>query len=151
MKTVTVLNAIIALLILLFLYASVSKLLDYRTFTIQLSKTPILRGFAGTIAWLLPAVEILTVFLLLLPKHQLLGLYVSCIMLISFTIYIAAVLAFAKDIPCSCGGILQGLHWREHIVFNCFFIILSILGILYHKLLERQNDKSSPPLKFSDN
>lgn len=146
MKTTTVLHITVALLILLFSYAAVSKLLDYHTFSLQLSKTPVLGAFSGIIAWLLPTVEIATVVLLLIPQLQLLGLYISAIMLVSFTVYIGGVLAFADHIPCSCGGILQGLRWREHIVFNCFFIVLSILAIIYHKVLHRRTTTSSTRL-----
>jgi len=39
------------LFILLFVYASASKLLDFETFRIQLAQSPLLSAYAGIIAW----------------------------------------------------------------------------------------------------
>jgi hypothetical protein len=38
-----------------------------------------------------------------------------------------------KDLPCSCGGIISSLSWRQHIIFNGVFILLAITGIIFSK------------------
>ena len=60
----------------------------------------------------------------------------SFALMVMFTTYIIIILNFSDFIPCSCGGVLEDLSWSEHIVFNLFFIVLAILGIL---ILETKN------------
>jgi hypothetical protein len=43
-----------------------------------------------------------------------------------FTFYIVIILNFSSFIPCSCGGILEKLGWREHLIFNIFFLFLAL-------------------------
>jgi uncharacterized membrane protein YphA (DoxX/SURF4 family) len=121
-----------ALLILLFMYAAVSKLLDYETFKLQLSKSPFITQFAGVTAWALPVGEILVALALIFKPTRLLGLYASLFLMTMFTVYIYAMLRFSYDVPCSCGGVLSKMGWEEHLWFNTGFIGLSISGILIH-------------------
>jgi hypothetical protein len=32
-------------------------------------------------------------------------------------------------LPCSCGGAISRMGWREHIVFNVVFVGLTVLAI----------------------
>jgi putative oxidoreductase len=48
-----------------------------------------------------------------------------------FTGYVILVLInFFGRVPCSCGGVIQVLGWKTHMVFNLFFLLLTGLGIL---------------------
>lgn len=114
---------------MLFMYAAVSKLLDYETFKLQLSKSPFITEFAGVTAWALPIGEIMVALALTFKKTRLVGLYASLFLMTMFTAYIYAMLRFSYDIPCSCGGILSKMGWEEHLWFNIGVVILSILGI----------------------
>ena len=58
------------LFILLFVYAALSKLLDFETFRVQLAQSPLLSAYAGIIAWLVPGVEILIALLLIIPRFR---------------------------------------------------------------------------------
>jgi hypothetical protein len=42
-------------------------------------------------------------------------------------------ISFDKNLPCSCGGIISKLSWKQHIIFNLFFIVLSVIGIRFQK------------------
>jgi hypothetical protein len=119
-----------SLLIILFIYTALSKLSDYNRFTTQLSKSPFITSYAMTIAWALPAVEILISLLLVITRTKLIGLYASFFLMSLFTAYLITMLNFSYYIPCSCGGALQYLSWNEHIVFNSFFIVIAGLGVL---------------------
>lgn len=130
-------DAISAALLLLLLYAAFSKLADHTAFTFLLSRSPLLHPFAGTLAWLLPAIELAIAVLLFFTVTRLTGLYAALLLLSSFTVYLGYVLLFSSDVPCSCGGVLKQLSWPQHIVFNGFFILLSVIGIvLYRKQME---------------
>lgn len=126
----SILEIISFLLILLFMYAAVSKLLDYQTFKIQLGKSPFITQFASLTAWALPVGEIIVGLALVSNKTRLLGLYASLFLMTMFTAYIYAMLQFSYYIPCSCGGILSKLDWNDHLWFNIFFVALSVIGII---------------------
>ena len=117
------------LFILLFVYAAVSKILDYEQFRVQLGQSPMLSAYAGTIALLVPMVELLIAILLMLPRLQFTGLLASFNLMVMFTGYIIIILNFTDFIPCSCGGVLEKLGWTEHLIFNIFFVILAALGL----------------------
>jgi hypothetical protein len=130
LKRNAIIEIISSLLIILFIYTSLSKLSEYNTFTVQLSKSPFITSYARSIAWGLPAVEILISLLLVLKKTRLIGLYASFFIMSLFTAYLIIMLKFSYHIPCSCGGVLQNLSWNSHIVFNAFFIIIAGAGAL---------------------
>ncbi|MGB8194393.1 MAG: MauE/DoxX family redox-associated membrane protein, partial [Chitinophagaceae bacterium] len=88
MKRSTIVEIISSLLILLFMYAAVSKLLDYQTFKLQLNRSPFITQFAGVTAWALPAGEILVALALTFLPTRLVGLYASLFLMTMFTAYI---------------------------------------------------------------
>ncbi len=121
------------LYVLLFVYAAVSKVLDFETFTLQLAQSPLLSAYAGVIAWLVPRVEILISIFLMIPRYRSVALYASFFLMVMFTTYIVIILNFSDFIPCSCGGVLEKLGWTEHLIFNIVFIVLAALAILFTK------------------
>ena len=132
-KTKKILLEIICLLlVVLFIYAASNKMMDYANFKRQLGLSPLLGDFANLVAWVIPTIEIIIAFLLIIPEFKVWGLYASFILMSLFTAYLFIILNFvdAKDIPCSCGGILNGLGWRKHIYFNLFFVFISAIGII---------------------
>jgi uncharacterized membrane protein YphA (DoxX/SURF4 family) len=136
-----IVEIISALLILLFVYAATSKLLDYQKFQVQLSQSPMLTAFSRWIALIIPAVEILIAAMLAIPRFRLIGLYASFSLLVMFTGYIIAITKFSDYVPCSCGGILENMGWNAHLIFNIFFAILDLAGIIIYS-------KSIEPKKF---
>lgn len=118
------------LFILLLTYAAVSKLIDYQKFTIQIGQSPMLTGFGGIIPWLVISVELIVSVMLAIPRLRLVGLFGAFSLMTMFTAYIFAILNFSNYIPCSCGGILERLGWNEHLLFNIFFILLALAGII---------------------
>lgn len=115
--------------ILLFVYAAVSKLMDFSNFQIQIGQSPLLSSFAGPVSYGVPITEIGLAFLLVLPKYRLLGLYGSFFLMTMFTTYIFIILNFSSFVPCSCGGILEKMGWTEHFIFNVSFVLLAAIAI----------------------
>ncbi|TRX32987.1 hypothetical protein FNW52_16150 [Flavobacterium sp. ZT3R18] len=128
-----ILNSICQLYILLFVYAAVSKLLDFENFQVQLGQSPLLSAFASWVAWLVPTIELILASLLLFPKWRTIALFAAFSLMIMFTTYIFIILNYSSFVPCSCGGILEKMGWTEHLIFNVFFIVLAILGLLLEK------------------
>lgn len=133
MKRATIIEIIAALLILLFVYTAVSKLTEQAAFIYVLKKSPLVSDFASTIAWSLPTIELIIALLLMFPATRTIGLYASAIVMSVFTIYIAYMMAFTPQLPCSCGGVLKQMTWNQHLVFNIFFTLLAIWGIMLSK------------------
>jgi uncharacterized membrane protein YphA (DoxX/SURF4 family) len=140
MKKAIAIEIICFLFIVLFMYAAVSKLIDYQKFTIQIGQSPLLTGFGGSIPWLVITIEILISILLIIPRFRLVALFGSFTLMTMFTAYIVAILNFSPYVPCSCGGILEKLGWTEHLIFNSGFIALALLGIV---LLTYQSGKTN--------
>ncbi|MBS1666356.1 MAG: hypothetical protein JST58_03175 [Bacteroidetes bacterium] len=137
------------LLVFLFIYTGVSKLLNGSSFEAVLLQSPLVRNYAFIISWALPVVELLIATLLLLRKSPLTGLMLSLIVLTVFTFYIGYMVLFVPSLPCSCGGVLKELSWRNHILFNLFFIILiliSLLSLSADKIFIAINRKSRKPV-----
>ncbi|RDI11241.1 MauE/DoxX family redox-associated membrane protein [Flavobacterium sp. AG291] len=118
------------LYILLFVYAAVSKLIDFETFKIQLGQSPIIAAYAQILAILVPGIEILIAIFLVIPRLKLLGLLLSFSLMIMFTVYIIIILNWSYYVPCSCGGILEKMGWTEHFIFNIGFVILALTAIM---------------------
>lgn len=134
-----VVDIICLLYILLFVYAAVSKLLDFQNFQIQLGQSPLLNPLAGEISCSVPLFEILTAVLLAIPKYRKIGLLAAFALMVLFTAYIYFILNFSSFVPCSCGGILEKMGWKEHFIFNCFFIVLAVTGML---LIDKKENKN---------
>jgi hypothetical protein len=137
------------LYISLFVYAALSKLLDYREFNLQLSQSPILTAFANHLAWAIPAIELVIATLLVFSTTRLAGLYASFSLMTSFTTYIILASRFSDHVPCSCGGVIQNLSWSQHLVFNSSFLVLLIVAIVLYPMDEalkgRTTNVSRPP------
>ena len=129
MKSNSKIELICFLLVLLFVYAAVTKLLDYNNFKIQLSKSPLLKGSATYIAVLLPLLELLAAGMLIFPSSRKTALVISFLLLLLFTLYITYMLMTEKKLPCSCGGVLKQMTWKQHIIFNVFFLLIAFWGI----------------------
>jgi uncharacterized membrane protein YphA (DoxX/SURF4 family) len=127
------LEFICLLYILLFVYAAGSKLLDFENFQVQLGQSPLLSAFASWASWLVPVIELIIVLLLLIPKWRVIALFASFSLMMMFTAYIFIILNYSSFVPCSCGGILEKMGWTEHLIFNVFFAMLAVLGLLLEK------------------
>lgn len=126
-----VVDVVSLLYILLFTYAAVSKLLDFEVFRIQLAQSPLLSSFASWIAWVVPLLEIVIAVMLCIPKTRLMALYAGFFLMVMFTVYIIIILNFSPFVPCSCGGILEKLGWKEHLIFNFGFCVIALPAIIW--------------------
>ena len=130
-KYSTLITEIISILfILLFVYAAVSKLVDFANFQAQLGQSPMLTYFAKSISFLVPGAELLLSIGLAFNRYRLIAFYGVLGLMSAFTMYIITILNFSDYIPCSCGGILENMGWTTHLIFNMLFVVLAIIGIL---------------------
>jgi hypothetical protein len=119
-----------AILILVYVYAAASKVMELRLFHAQLDYYPYLKPFSGLLFWFVPSVEISIALLLIVPEFRFFGFFLSSILISVFTGYFAAMIfVFNRNLPCPCGGLLRFLDWKQHIILNLTLIAISILGI----------------------
>lgn len=134
MRRKVVIEIIAALLVLLFLYASISKLLGFSVFVDEMNNQPFPNWMTPYLVVLIPGTEILTALALLFDRSRMVGFYASLILLGLFTLYAALVLfnVFAY-VPCTCGGMIKKLSWGQHLLFTASFLVLSIAAIALSK------------------
>jgi putative oxidoreductase len=135
MKQYTVIKIICTLLVFLFVYAAVSKLANWSTFVSDMNNQPFPAFLKPVLVWAVPLTELAIAGLLLFDTTRVIGLYASLLLMVVFTLYTAVVLLhFFAYVPCSCGGIIKNLSWGQHLVFNGFFVLIAITGILKYPL-----------------
>lgn len=139
LKKNTIIEIIALLLVILFLYTGISKLLDYPVFKEQLAESPVLKPVAPIIAWLLPSTEFVVSILLFIPRFRLKGLYAALGLMVLFTGYIIFIMNFSQKLPCSCGGILEALSWSGHLIFNSVFVALAVVAIVLARRLQQNS------------
>lgn len=125
------------LYIILFVYAAVSKLLDFENFQAQLGQSPLLSPFADFVSYSVIIIELIIAVLLSIPKLRYFALWGAVALMSMFTSYIVIILHFSYFVPCSCGGILEKLGWTEHLIFNVVFVVLAIVAILLQAMNNR--------------
>jgi drug/metabolite transporter (DMT)-like permease len=132
-RVILIADFICGLLILLFAYTAFSKLMEFEKFKHALSEAPLISNYSTFFAAVVPVGELIIVLLLARPQTQKTGLLTATGLLSVFTIYLVLMVFIDPDLPCSCGGVIQQLSWKQHIVFNLFFIGLGITGIYFQR------------------
>ena len=150
MKRKLFIDLISSLFILLFVYTALSKLYNFHSFKTVLVASPLIGDKAGWIAWAVPISELIAALLLFFPKTKLVGLCASLVLMSVFTIYLAYMIIFEPHLPCTCGGVIQQMSWKQHLIFNVVFTILAFLGIrLKRKSLSKNHEMEAPPVVFT--
>jgi hypothetical protein len=137
------------LLIFLFTYTGITKLIDHSIFKSSILQSLVISNYAIVISWLIPILELSIVVMLAFDKYRQKGFQFSLLLMTAFTIYIAYMILFIPQLPCSCGGILKELSWSNHLLFNSFVILLILVSLLSyskHKLFIAINRISRKPV-----
>ncbi len=125
-----IVDVIVYLYIMLFVYAALTKILDFENFQIELAQSPLLTTFAGPISFAVPIIEVLIALFLSYHKTRKIALYSGFGLMVMFTVYIVIMVNFSPFVPCSCGGILEKMTWNQHLIFNIIFVIFGLIAIV---------------------
>lgn len=144
-------DIIAALFILLFLYTAITKVAEQEQFANVMRQSPLIGNYSYALSWIIPILEIITALILFLPFQGIRqwGFTIAFMLMSGFTLYILYMLLFAPDLPCSCGGVISGMTWVQHFIFNIFFTILAAFGVWYsirNKLFIAINRNSRNPV-----
>lgn len=127
-----IVDAAVFIYILLFVYAALTKLLEYQKFAIQIGQSPMLTDYATLLAWAIPFLELAISALLIIPFTRFVGLHAAFGMMVMFTTYIILASRFSDYVPCSCGGVLESMTWTQHLFFNVLISLLGLAAIMLH-------------------
>lgn len=133
-------ECIVFLLVLLWVYTASSKLMDFHHFRAQMHNQTVPRWMADLLIYTLPGIEIITALMLTFQRTRPTGFYASALLMAIFTAYTGLVVAnYFSRVPCSCGGVLSVMNWPVHFAFNLFFLLLTVTGIY---LLNRERRRT---------
>lgn len=131
-------NAGVFILTALWSYAVFAKLADFGGYLRQMSEHPFSANVTLVLTYAVPIFELLSAYLLILNKHKL-GLWISLLLLIGFTIYVTLILCqVLPKVPCSCGGFISKMSWKNHLYFNLSLICLNIFCLYQLTKKERR-------------
>lgn len=132
-------EAIVAVLLLLWIYTGLSKLIQYDKFSFEAGRSPFLQHIAPLVAPMVPVAELLIAALLIFKRTRVTGLYASLFLITLFSGYVYIMLHYAYDLPCSCGGIIALLTWEQHLVVNMMLTLLTAIAIVLQARLAMLN------------
>jgi len=119
-------QAIVLLCALLFIYTATDKLLDYGKYVAQMQMVPFppMKAAAPVLGLAVPLAELAVVVVLFTDRLRKIGLISALALMCSFEIYIGAMLLSGISLPCTCGGLISTMSWKQHLIFNATFIVL---------------------------
>lgn len=131
MKKKLLIEIIASLLIVLFLYTGLNKLIEHTTFRYQLSISPwsLLASWSGIVSWALPIGEVLLAVMLLITAFRKTAFIASAILFAGFLVYLGILLSSGTKLPCTCGGIISSMSWNAHVWFDAACLLLCMAGI----------------------
>lgn len=132
MKKLQLSDLIALMFILLFTYAGWTKLLDYQTFREQLATFDYISGFAGFLALAMPLIHLGLALLFIWQRMRIWALWLSFMLLLLYSVYIAIVLYGSNDMPCACSGIFRFTSWTGQLAINSVFLAAAFAGIFFH-------------------
>ncbi len=128
-----ILPQIVYYLLIVFLsYVMMNKLLNIVSFQINIFKTGVFSNqMAKYLSYVVVFSEFIVLLLLLFKRN--LGLWLLLIMIFCFTIYITLLFYNGRYEVCGCGGILNGLPYKYHLLINISLIFSSYFTLKYYK------------------
>ncbi|WP_395051965.1 MauE/DoxX family redox-associated membrane protein [Flavobacterium sp.] len=133
----TIAEFIYLFIILFFCYTAVNKLMNLESFRTNLVKTSVFTfEIANYFSYLVIILEIFVVIILLFFKQK--GLLLFCFIILIFTLYISFLNFKGFYEVCGCGGILNGLQYKYHLLINLSLIISSLYCYL---ILNKANNE----------
>ena len=126
-----------ALFVLLFLYTGIEKLGERGEFEAAMSRSELIEPIASILSWTVPVAELIIVLMLFIPALRRAGLIAATVMMSLFTAYIVYILNYYEKLPCTCGGVIEQMTWKEHMILNIAFLVLGAIAIVPHKSLNR--------------
>lgn len=137
-----ILKASSILLILLWSSTGLSKILEHTEFTKQIS---IILGedLSKPVSIAIPSLELLAAITIPFLNTRIFGLYLSLILMTAFTAYVILVLTgYFGPAPCTCGGIITALSWKQHLIVNLILLLIVVYSLF---ILQKRKEAAVTP------
>jgi len=129
------------LFVALFTYTAAMKLIDFPVYRIKMRRQHFFEPLKEWLVWGVPIAELLVAIALVLPylvaspKLARASLIGNLVLIGGFTLYagLAASGIFGYT-PCACGGLLEGMGWWEHFLFNLVLTSIAAIGVWLHRI-----------------
>jgi len=120
----------------LYMYTGWAKLMNLSAFIRGNSKIPHLGQYAKLIGYGIPSLEIVLAILLVMPVYWIrrAALWTTTLLMGVFTLYLSLMVGFADKKLCHCGGVIESMGWKTHIVFNLIWLIAGIFALKKTKI-----------------
>lgn len=148
MKKNIYIEIILVLLIAIFLFSGISKIIHIKDLSIVLDKFPVLGNRPDASAWLLLIIELSIALMLMFPASALMGIRLAIVYLIIASSYIGSVLLFADRSMCTCAAFFKMLSWPQHIMINLVLIVIGA-GVLIARDREKRIERNQQRKQFS--
>lgn len=128
----------------LYMYTGWAKSMNLSTFIRGNSKIPYLGQYAKLIGFGIPTLEIVLAILLIVPVYRIKrsALWTSTLLMGVFTLYLSLMVGFADKKLCHCGGVIESMGWKTHIVFNLIWLIAGIFALVKTKVIHFKIQKN---------
>lgn len=120
----------------MYMYTGWAKFMNLTSFIRGNSKIPYLGQYAKLIGYGLPTLEIVLAILLIVPVYWIkrFALWTATLLMGAFTIYLCLMVQFVEKKLCHCGGVIESMGWKTHIVFNLIWLIAGIFALVRTKV-----------------
>lgn len=120
-----VVNYISILFVIFFGYTAFNKLLNINSFQHNLLKTGLFADyFVVSFSFIVILCELIVIFFLIF--YSKIGFLLVVMMMTGFTIYISYLNYSGLYEICGCGGILNGLAYKYHLLINVLILLSAI-------------------------
>lgn len=127
------------ILILLFSYTGLDKLINWQQSNKAFHNQTFPPELADILSYAVPGLELILALLLAFQAFRWWGYLGSILILTVFLTYIGLIWVGAfPRVPCNCAGILESLDWAEHFFLNLLLILLGILGLKMTESIQKQ-------------
>ncbi|QRY56316.1 MauE/DoxX family redox-associated membrane protein [Sphingobacterium siyangense] len=128
----------------MYMYTGWAKFMNLSSFIRGNSKIPYLGQYAKLIGYGIPTLEIVLAILLIVPFYAVkrFALSASTLLMGVFTLYLSLMVRFADKKLCHCGGVIESMGWKAHIVFNLIWLIAGIFALIKTKIIHSKIQKN---------
>ncbi|WP_423737296.1 MauE/DoxX family redox-associated membrane protein [Chitinophaga caseinilytica] len=136
-KLAVIIEIAVAILLVVFFYTGIAKLIDRLSFEVNLQQHSIFSGHAHLVSYAAPCLELAIATSLIFSKTRQAGLAASTLLMAFFTGYVIHLMLTLPHLPCSCGGAVGWLTWPQHIAFNVFLTGVAGTAFVLNRKLNR--------------
>lgn len=121
----------------MYFYTGIAKLLNIKEFIRGNRKIPFIGQYAEQIGWGISILEIVLAVLLVIPLYKIkrYALLSSTLLMGIFALYLVLMVKYVEDKLCHCGGVIESMSWKTHIVFNLVWFIAGIYSLKKTKII----------------